>query len=353
MAKGTEVSMDVLLIGAGMVAQTHVLALRDNTEDLRLVSVLGRDQTRTAAFCAQASETIGSQVDAFIDLDDSLATRPDMAILITPPNARIDYAKALAQAGIPTLMEKPLERTLPAATEVVDAFARAEVPAGVCFQHRTRAASQALKAHLDAGDLGQIVHVEIRVPWWRDQAYYDAPGRGSYERDGGGVMINQAIHSLDLALWLAGPVAQVQAQMRTTPLHQMEAEDIATALLKFRSGATGVLSASTAAYPGGPESIALTTAHAQVLLQGDTLQIDWHDGRQDVIAPDDNTGTGGGADPMAFSHGWHQSVIEDFARSVKTGTSPLAPAQEALHVHAVIHAMEQATQSATLTNVPT
>ncbi|MEM6371566.1 MAG: Gfo/Idh/MocA family oxidoreductase, partial [Pseudomonadota bacterium] len=288
---------------------------------------------------------------ASADLASALAAAPDMAILITPPNARAAFARALAAAGVPTLMEKPVERDLDGARAVARTYAQAGVPLGICFQHRTRDAAQALRASLSNGDLGDVVHVDIRVPWWRDQAYYDAPGRGSYARDGGGVMINQAIHTLDLALWLAGPVTQVQAQMRTSPLHRMEAEDIASALLTFRNGASGVLSASTAAYPGAAESIEITTTFAQAALQGDTLRINWHDGRQHVVAPDAETGTGGGADPMAFSHGWHQAVIEDFARCLHDGTSPLAPADEALHVHAVIHAMEQAAHNHTVTDV--
>lgn len=343
--------MNVLMIGAGMVAQTHVLALRDNKAGARLVGVLGRDATRTDSFCTDASSTVGHPVAAFSDMEQALAIKPDMAILITPPNARAPFAEGLARHGIPTLMEKPIERTLQAARAIVDAYSTAQVPLGLCFQHRTRQAAQSLKARIVAGDLGDILHVDIRVPWWRDQAYYDAPGRGTYARDGGGVMINQAIHTLDLALWLAGPVARVQAQMSTTSLHVMEAEDTASGLLTFCSGATGVLSATTAAYPGGTESIALTTARAQVLLQGDSLRIDWHNGRTEAIAPDADAGTGGGADPMAFSHAWHQALIEDFVQSLHAGASPIAPPDEALHVHAVIDAMERAARSETAIKV--
>lgn len=343
--------MNVLMIGAGMVAQTHVLALRDNNAGARLVGVLGRDATRTDSFCTDASSTVGHPVAAFSDMEQALAIKPDMAILITPPNARAPFAEGLARHGIPTLMEKPIERTLQAARAIVDAYSTAQVPLGLCFQHRTRQAAQTLKARIVASDLGDILHVDIRVPWWRDQAYYDAPGRGAYARDGGGVMINQAIHTLDLALWLAGPVARVQAQMSTTSLHVMEAEDTASGLLTFRSGATGVLSATTAAYPGGTESIALTTARAQVLLQGDSLRIDWHDGRTEAIAPDADAGTGGGADPMAFSHAWHQALIEDFVQSLRAGASPIAPPDEALHVHAVIDAMERAARGETVVEV--
>ncbi|MEL6450378.1 MAG: Gfo/Idh/MocA family oxidoreductase [Pseudomonadota bacterium] len=344
--------MDVLLIGMGMVADTHVLALRDNGAGARLTAVLGRDPARTQAFCDRAAQVLGHPVAALTDPRDALAKRPGMALVITPPNARTAYARLLTQAQIPTLMEKPVERTYLAATTIVDAYARAQVPLGLCFQHRTRAAAQALKVRLREGALGEIIHVEIRVPWWRDQSYYDAPGRGSYDRDGGGVMISQAIHTLDLALWLAGPVERLQAQMRSSPLHRMEAEDIAGALLSFRSGATGLLSATTTAYPGGAESIALTTERAQVHLQGDALRIDWHDGRVDEHAPEEDTGTGGGADPMAFTHAWHQAVIEDFVTAVETGVPSLARPDEALHVHAVIHAMELAAKTGLTTKVP-
>lgn len=345
--------MDVLLIGMGMVAQTHVMALRDNVAGARLTSVLGRDAARTQAFCDTARAITGHPVIALNDLEQALAYSPDMAILITPPNARVTYAEALATAGIPTLMEKPVERTYAAAKSVVDTYARANVPLGLCFQHRTRAAAQALKARIVSGDLGDIVHADIQVPWWRDQAYYDVPGRGTYDRDGGGVMINQAIHTLDLVTWLIGPVARLQAQMQTSPIHRMEAEDIASALLTFTSGASGVLSASTVAYPGSAESITLTTTRAQAHLEGDTLRLDWHDGRTEVIAPEADTSTGGGADPMAFTHAWHQALIEDFVCAVKAGKPPLAPPDEALHVHAIIDAMEQAARSGATVDVMT
>lgn len=343
--------MKVLMIGAGMVAQTHVLALRDNGAKARLAGVLGRDPKRLHAFCTDASETLGYAVRPFSDIRAALEAGLDIALLITPPDARLDYAQALSGAGVPTLMEKPVERRLEAARKVVDVYAQAGVPLGVCFQHRTRFAAQQLKTKLDAGVLGEVVHIEMRVPWWRNQSYYDAPGRGTYARDGGGVMINQAIHTLDLALWLAGPVTQVQAMMRTSPLHRMEAEDIAVALLIFQTGASGVLSATTTAYPGGAESITLTTTSARCHLEGDSLRIDWLSGGVEEITPEGAEETGGGADPMAFTHAWHQAVLEDFVVSVAEKRAPLAPPSEALHVHAVIDAMERATRSRTAVEV--
>ncbi|WP_299744992.1 Gfo/Idh/MocA family oxidoreductase [uncultured Tateyamaria sp.] len=343
--------MNVLMIGAGMVAQTHILALRDNHAGARLTGVLGRNEARTVTFCTEASQLLGYRVAPYTDVQAALAAKPDMAIVITPPDARLEYAHALVQACVPTLMEKPVERTLAAASEVIDLYAQAGVPLGMCFQHRTRAAAQTLKQRIEAGELGDIVHVDMRVPWWRDQSYYDAPGRGTYARDGGGVMINQAIHTLDLALWLAGPVAKLQAMMRTSPLHRMEAEDIAAALLTFRSGASGVLNATTTAYPGGAESITLTTKKAHAHLEGDSLRIDWLSGQTETIAPDGDADTGGGADPMAFTHAWHQALLEDFVASVAEKRAPLVPPAEALHVHAVIDAMERTARTSTMIEV--
>ena len=342
--------MKVLMIGMGMVAQAHVLALRDNEVGLRLCAVLGRDTSRTEHFAQKAAKELGYPVAGCTTWKDAVAHAPDMALVLTPPNARQDYAALLATAGIPTLMEKPLERSHAGAQAVADLYAQAQVPLGLCFQHRTRASVRSLKHKLETGALGAIVHVEMRVPWWRDQAYYDAPGRGSYARDGGGVMINQAIHTLDLALWLAGPISDVQALMRTSPLHRMQAEDIAAGLLTFACGASGVLSATTAAYPGGAESIAITTTRAQATLVGDDLRIDWIDGYQEAVAQS-ATGTGGGADPMAFTHAWHQSIVEDFANTMRSGTQPIAPPEGALHVHAVIEAMEKAARSGERTQV--
>jgi predicted dehydrogenase len=343
--------MNVLMIGMGMVAQTHLLALRDNTSGLRLGAVLGRDADRTAEFCDAAAQMLGYPVTPFTTLTTALAGKPDMAIVLTPPNARLAYSEALVAARVPTLFEKPVERTLAAARSVAKAYQEAAVPIGICFQHRMRAAARDLKKRLESGTLGDVIHVEMRVPWWRDQAYYDAPGRGSYARDGGGVMINQAIHTLDLALWLAGPVAQVQAAMRNSALHIMEAEDIASALFDFASGASGVLSATTTAYPGSAETIAVTTTRAHVTLEGENLTIAWINGIVDTLGYGRAVGTGDGANPMAFTHAWHKGVIENFAKVIGSGTPPVATAKEALHVHAVIDAMEHAARSGKRTEV--
>ncbi len=339
----------VALIGLGMVAETHLAALRD-APDVSLHGVLGRDPEKTRSFALAASEHIGHPVISYSDLPQLASdTVIDFVILATPPDARLSYVKALANAGKPILMEKPIERTLGAAKEIVDIYEQAAIPFGIVFQHRARAASMTLKEKLDSGELGQIVSVEVRVPWWRDQSYYDAPGRGTRLRDGGGVMITQAIHTLDNLLWLLGPMSRIQAVMHKTILHRMEAEDWAGAIFETASGCMGTLHATTAAFPGRSETITLHGTQATAHLDAGTLTLTYRDGNIETIG--EATDTGGGADPMAFTHAWHQSVIEDFATSLDNKRQPLAPGREALWSHAVIDAMERSSNKGSWTEV--
>jgi UDP-N-acetyl-2-amino-2-deoxyglucuronate dehydrogenase len=179
--------------------------------------------------------------------------------------------RRFAEAGKHVLMEKPVERTTEAAEEIVRICEANRVKLGIVFQHRYREASQKLKSLVGEGALGEIGLVRADVPWWREQAYYDEPGRGSYERDGGGVLISQAIHTLDLMLSLTGPVAEVQAVAATTRFHEMESEDFVAGGMRFASGAPGAVMATTASFPGDAESITLDCEKASAHLQSGTL----------------------------------------------------------------------------------
>ena len=196
-----------------------------------------------------------------------------------------------------------------------------------------------------APTLGMLVAVEINVPWWRPQSYYDEPGRGSYARDGGGVLISQAIHTLDLALSIAGPVDAVTAMAATTGFHRMEAEDFVSAGLVFANGAVGQLFASTASFPGRGETITFHHQHGSAHLEAGLLRVDRHDGRSETIGA--AAASGAGADPMAFTSDWHRFVIEDFAHSLRKRRAPLVPGRTALDVHRLIAALELSAKSGT------
>ena len=331
--------LGLAVVGLGMAAKPHALALQALSDRIEVCGAFARSEAARRSF----TETYG-----FPAADDlqALADNPQVEalILITPPNARQDIVTLFADRGKHILSEKPLERGLPQARAIVETCDRAGVRLGVVFQHRFRAASEKLAELVQSGTLGSVHVVRANVPWWRDQAYYDEPGRGSYARDGGGVLISQAIHTLDLMLWLTGPVASVQAICATTPLHRMEAEDVTAAAMQFANGAVGILFASTASYPGEAESLQFDFDHAAATLQAGVLTVHWRDGRVETFGGE-ATGTGGGADPMAFPFDWHQSLIADFAEAIRTDRDPRVTGAMALDVHRLITALEQSSES--------
>lgn len=330
--------MNLALIGLGMVAATHIRAISAASPALKLRGVHARDQKKAQDFLVQMRSEIPEDALVYSTVED-IADDPliDFVVVTTPPDARTKIVKTLADAGKHILLEKPIERDRMAAKEIVEICETANVALGIVFQHRAREVSLKLTNLLNAGTLGAVKLAEFSIPWWRDQGYYDEPGRGTYERDGGGVLISQAIHTMDLALTFTGPVRKVQAMARTTAFHDMESEDFVSAGLEFVSGAIGSLVASTASYPGGAESIVLHCENASVRLQSGKLDINWRDGRSETFGED--TASGGGADPMAFTHAWHQGIIEDFADALTNNRPPMATGRQALMVHDLIDAL--------------
>lgn len=321
-----------------MVSKTHLLAIADLKGTVRMGGVFSRSRESRETLAAEAEQLCGYPTQVYDSIDAICADESiDFVIVLTPPNARLEITQKLAGAGKSILMEKPVERTTAAAEEIVQICEAAGVKLGIVFQHRVRAASEKLAALIADGALGKLVLAEAAVPWWRDQDYYDEPGRGTYARDGGGVLISQAIHTMDLMLSLTGPVTEVMAMAHTTPLHAMESEDFVTASMRFTNGAVGSLMASTAHYPGDAESITLHFEKAVAHLQSGVLHLNWRDGRSEEIG--ETASTGGGADPMAFTHAWHQDIIDDFAKALQQDRNPLVTGRTALDVHRLIEAI--------------
>jgi predicted dehydrogenase len=319
------------IIGLGMVADTHGRALSELADRIAVRGVFSRDPGRRAGYAARFGWPEAQSAQALI-ADPTVGA----VLLLTPPNARLDLVEQAAAHGKHVLMEKPIERDSAAALRIVALCEGAGTRLGIVFQHRFRAAARALKGVLAAGRLGALQSVEVRIPWWREQGYYDQPGRGTYARDGGGVLISQAIHTLDLMGWLVGLPTEVQA-MAGTVAHRMEAEDFVGAGLRFPGGALGALMATTAAFPGGAESIAIGGALGAARLEGGRLRLAWRDGRVESVG--EASGTGGGADPMAFPHDWHRDLIADFADAVREGREPAVSGRQGLAVHRLIDAL--------------
>ncbi len=321
------------VVGAGMGAKPHALALDALRGSVAVRGVWRRTAGELARFCAEYGFPAAPNYEALL-----ADPQVDAILILTPPNARLELVRAAVAAGKHVLMEKPVERSTAAAEEIVALCEAGGVKLGIIFQHRFRAASQALAGKMNKGELGRLHASHLVVPWWRpQQGYYDKPGRGTLAQDGGGVLITQAIHALDLMLSLTGPVRAVTALCATTGLHQMETEDFVAGGLEFANGAVGGFMATTANFPGGPESLTLNCERASATLSGGNLTVHWLDGRVETVGEAGNSG--GGADPMAFPFDWHQAQIEDFVAAVREDRKPLSNGRTALEVHRLIEAL--------------
>lgn len=330
--------LGVGIIGLGMAVKPHALALRDLAGEVDLIGGYSPTPARRAEF----TRTYGLPA---VDSLDRLLGDPhvDAVLVLTPPRTHAELAVRAAQAGKHVLLEKPIDVALEPARAVVDAVERAGRKLGVVFQYRFRPGTVTLRKLLREGALGELLSVSCAVRWWRPAEYYAQPGRGMRERDGGGVLLTQSIHTLDVLLDLAGPVKRVSAQCRNSALRSIDTEDIACAAVEYRSGAVGVVDATTVAYPGYPERIDLAGTSGTAVLEAERLVV--HRVGHQPLHVDGSTAGGGGADPMAFSHQHHRRLIEDFLDAVRTGREPLSSGRSALAVHALIDAMLESSAS--------
>ncbi|MGH6942793.1 MAG: Gfo/Idh/MocA family protein [Geminicoccaceae bacterium] len=322
----------IALIGLGMAVTPHARSLVDLADRVEVASAFSRSKTRREAFAERFAFPLADDLER-VAADPSISA----VMVLTPPDTHLDLVRRFAAAGKHILLEKPLERSTERALELVEATERAGVRLGVVFQHRFRLASEHLRELIEDRALGELAAVNLQCPWWRPQSYYDEPGRGTRERDGGGVLITQAIHTLDLLLSLTGPIAEVAAVTGTSRLHRMECEDFVGAGLRFAGGAPGALMATTAAYPGVAERIELIGTRASALLAAGMVTVHYQNGREERVG--EEQATGGGADPMAFPHDAHRDVLADFLDAIEHDRPPRASGREALKVHRLIDAL--------------
>lgn len=332
------------IVGAGMAVSPHVKSFKDLSDKIDVRGVFTRNKTRREAFANEHGYVAAESYEALL-ADDKL----DAILLLTPPNARMELVKAAANAGKHILMEKPVERTTAAATQIVEICEKAGVKLGIIFQHRFRKGSLVAKELLSGGKLGAMTTAFLVVPWWRSSEYYAEPGRGTFEQDGGGVLITQAVHSLDLMLSLTGPVAEVQAMAGTSSLHDIEVEDFVGGGVKFNNGALGSIMATTSAFPGGQEYMVFNCANASATLSGSVLTVNWQDGRTESFGAE--TSTGGGDNRMAFPHEWHRAQISEFVEAVQAGRDPVSNGRTALKAHYLIDALLASAKAGKLTKV--
>jgi UDP-N-acetyl-2-amino-2-deoxyglucuronate dehydrogenase len=295
------------ILGAGGISDTHARAARA-IPGVEVVAVHGVNQAKAQAL-------------AYPDLDAFLAHPMDVVAIGSPSGVHAEQAIAAIRRGFHVLVEKPLDISTDKIDTVIAEADRAGVKAGVFFQDRLTPDLVAMKTAIDAGEIGTQVCASGRVKWYRPPEYYaDSRWRGTKSLDGGGVLINQAIHTLDTMLWLCGPVARVSARVATR-LHKIDVEDTAAGVLEFESGGFGVFEASTAAFPGLPRRIEVTGTTGTLVHE--------QDARPAVVA--DASG--------------HQRVFEDFFDAIRTNRTPACDAREGRKSVALIEAIYRSARS--------
>jgi predicted dehydrogenase len=311
------------VIGLGPASLPHSKSLLDLSDRVEVVWAASRSAERVQDYRRQFPFRTTTDLD--LVLNDPAV---DGVLVLTPPSSHLDVSERCLSAGKHVLVEKPLELTLERAERLVGAAKIADRRLGVVLQYRFRPSSLRLRQALDSGELGIVQAAFVSVPWWRPQSYYDEPGRGTLARDGGGVLLTQAIHSLDLFRSLVGVSKVIAADFRTTDLHQMETEDYVAALLRLGNGAPGTLMATTAAYPGYAERIEIMGTKGFASLVGGSLNLSFLDGTKQTVAAEGKSGSG--ASIMDFPHDAHRAVIADFVEAISTGRQPLVSGDEAL-----------------------
>ena len=321
--------MGMALVGLGAGALPHLRSLQELTEriDLRYAVTRQPHPDRLRPYTG-AVQLVDSLTPA---LQDPLV---QAVIVATPPATHLDICQRCFAAGKHVLLEKPLELNLVRSTELVQRAQASGLQLGVVLQHRFREAAMVLQKLLEQGRLGEVQAASVRVPWWRSQAYYQEAGRGTLARDGGGVLLTQAIHTLDLFRALVGVQSVHSAVVRQTRLHQMETEDHVSALLVLGNGAPGDLMATTAMYPGFAESIDIIGTLGSARLSGGDLLVNLLDG--ETVSVRSEGGTGSGANMMDFSHGPHRDLLLDFMAAITEQRPPRVSGADALKTHVLI-----------------
>ncbi len=330
------------IVGLGLIADFHA----------RAIQAISGGRSSLVACCSRSAEKAQEfekkyGCTGYTDLGKFLAHPGlDIVSLCTPSGAHLEHSLAAAGAGKHVIVEKPLEITPERCDKIIAACENAKVSLAGIFQSRFSEVAGIVKTAVDQGRFGTLVLGDAYVKWFRSQEYYDNGGwHGTQALDGGGALINQSIHAIDLLQWFMGPVESVQAFTGTVGHKRIEVEDNAVAALHFRNGAFGVIEGSTSVYPGFLKRIEISGTKGSVILEEETLKA-WDFAES---LPEDEeirkkfgagTETGGGAaDPGAISFEGHRRQFEEFITSLEQGRSPLVDGREAKKAVEIIQAI--------------
>ncbi len=334
------------IIGLGVIADTHAIAL-SRGRNCRLAGAFDVVPGKAEAFCKRYGGTPYDKLEAFL-----ADPRIEAVCVTTPSGYHLDSVLAAIGAGKHVLVEKPLEITVERCDEIITAAKHAGVKLSSVFQSRFHDAPRLIKKAIEGGRFGKIVLADAQIKWFRTQEYYDSGAwRGTWKVDGGGVLMNQSIHAIDLLQWFMGPVTEVSAFTSTLAHERIEVEDTGAAVLKFANGALGVIEGSTGAYPGTLKKIEICGSKGSVLLEEESLKVwkfvDETDEDERIRAEFlDATSSGGGAsDPKAINTHGHERQFEDFADAILQDREPFITGEDARKSVEIIRAIYESAQA--------
>ena len=330
--------MNVGIIGTGAIAKLHARVYRRMGFTIVVCTDVVPEAARRFAE-EHGCETVASYAE--------VCRHPaiDYVDVCTLPHFRLEAVEASAASGKHVQVQKPMAIGLETARRMIDTAARANIRLGVVSQHRFDESSRFLKSAIEGGRLGVPLHFDAYVKWYRSAEYYSRPVKGSWSAEGGGALINQAIHQVDLLRWFGGAVREVFAFWQLGAAHRIESEDVLTAVLRFESGATGTIEASTAFWPGYPERIEIHGTNGTAIVTGDRLT-GW-DVQDDTgeVAPVSRDVASGASDPMAISLDPFERQFHDFAEAIRTGRPPLVSGEEGYQALELVDAIYRSCRS--------
>jgi UDP-N-acetyl-2-amino-2-deoxyglucuronate dehydrogenase len=313
--------MRVGIIGTGAIADKDAQAYRNI--GFTLAACSNRTEQRGRAFAARWN------TEFIPDYRDLCRLRGlDFIDVCTFPDFRLQPLEICAEMKRAILVQKPMATDLDTARKMLRIARAAKITFGVASQHRFDDATLFLKRVLPAGRLGKILEADAYVKWFRSDEYYSRPIKGSWHTEGGGALINQAIHQVDILLHLAGPVKSVSGMWQLGARHKIESEDVVNVLLQYASGATGVIQASTAFWPGYTERVEIHGVKGTAIISGDQLTkwdvLDDADANAEDPAPVAANVSSGSSDPMAIALTTFERQFLDFAEAIHHGGQPFA-----------------------------
>jgi UDP-N-acetyl-2-amino-2-deoxyglucuronate dehydrogenase len=339
-------TLNFAIIGVGNIAPVHAAAIQA-TPGARLTAVATRNQQSGRTFALEhGAEWHG-------DYRELLARQDvDVVTLATPHDLHLPMTLDAASAGKHVLVEKPMARTVAECDEMIAACERSGVALAVTFQGRFEILAAKLRTLVASGRLGRLLWSSANLVWYRDEAYYRSkPWRGTWAEEGGGVLINQAIHDIDLLVWCAGMPARVTAQARTLN-HAIEVEDAVLAMLDYRDGSMGLVQALTVAFPGYPDRLEFYGTGGAVIYHKGEGRLEWHFVDPQEDGEERAEVNSGATRPMDFSATAHAALFTDFATAIRTGGRPLVHGCEGRRSLQLVEAIYTASRTGQTCSLP-